>query len=431
MSSIVGFKRNRKLERRALRNMQAEAGRPTIGVQASACMSSNNSAISSFCAWAFTVLILVGYISLHIKGTLASGNPMSNDRALFTAINATTLTGFQYSLGMEQYNPPAQWLILLLTIGGTQFALIAGGCAVTRIAKLPYTDAQVAIASLGAQLVVILLGTVALAQADQPLVATLLQSTSAFGNSGVWMGDPPELLALRTHLVFLPLAILGALGVPVLMDLFDAARRKRPLSIHTLTVLKLSAIVYVVAIAVLFVARFPSTWAEARTALASSSEAAINTRSAGLPIEFAADFPRSVQWALIALMMIGAAPGSAGSGLKVTTIGRLCSGVRDLVADRAPGRIFGIAIVWLLGFLAISFGCFLVLLATEPGLEADRLFFIAVSAASNCGLAHDRIGIVGTGLHALSITMLLGRVLPIAVLWWVVRHADQTDVAIG
>jgi hypothetical protein len=64
-------------------------------------------------------------------------------------------------------------------------------------------------------------------------------------------------------------------------------------------------------------------------------------------------------------------------------------------------------------------------------LDADRLLFIAVSAASNCGLAHDRVGIVGSGMYVLSLTMLLGRILPIVILWWVVRHADETDVAIG
>jgi len=71
------------------------------------------------------------------------------------------------------------------------------------------------------------------------------------------------------------------------------------------------------------------------------------------------------------------------------------------------------------------------LLGTEPGQEADRLFFIAASAASNCGLTHDRVGIVGTGMYVVTITMLLGRILPMCVLWWVVQHADQTDVAIG
>ena len=31
----------------------------------------------------------------------------------------------------------------------------------------------------------------------------------------------------------------------------------------------------------------------------------------------------------------------------------------------------------------------------------------------------------------LRLTLLLWRILPIGVLWWVLKHADETDVAIG
>ena len=235
----------------------------------------------------------------------------------------------------------------------------------------------------------------------------------------------------KTHLVLLPMSILGGLGLPVLMDLLDALRRKRPLSNHTWAVLRLFALVYLVAVALLFVLRFPENAKEAKAILLSSSAAAINTRSAGIPIEFAADFARPVQWILILLMAIGAAPGGTGGGLKVTSLGHLYTGIRDLFAGRAPGRVFGIALAWFASFGSLIFLSFLFLLWTDPGLDADRLFFIATSAATNCGLAHDRITIVRTGMHVLTISMLLGRILPLAILWWVIRHADETDVAIG
>jgi len=390
-----------------------------------------NSAIAGFAAWAFTALMLIGYIGFRVEGTTAFGNRMSIDRAMFTVVNASTLTGFQGNLAIDHYNPRGQWLILLLTIGGTQFALIAGGTAVARIAKLPFSDGAIVATSIGVQLAVMLIGMIALHLPDQPVVTPLLQSTSAFGNSGVWMGPSPELMNAATHLLLLPLALLGGFGIPVLMDLVISPLRGRALSNHTLAVLKLTAIVYLLGVGVMFVFRAPTSNAAAKTALASASEVAINTRSAGLPIEFAADFPRYLQWALIGLMIIGAAPGSSGGGLKITTIGRLFGGVLDAVRGMNPGRIFGIAVVWMLVFFAVVLACFLTLLWTEPGLDADRLFFIAVSAASNCGLAHDRVGIVGTGLYAITLTMLVGRILPIGVLWWVVRYADETDVAIG
>jgi len=93
--------------------------------------------------------------------------------------------------------------------------------------------------------------------------------------------------------------------------------------------------------------------------------------------------------------------------------------------------VFGIALTWLGAFAALVFAALLLLLWTEPGLDADRIFLIAVSAASNVGLSHDRVGIAGSGLHILTLTMLLGRLLPLAILWWVMKHAEETDVAIG
>ena len=81
--------------------------------------------------------------------------------------------------------------------------------------------------------------------------------------------------------------------------------------------------------------------------------------------------------------------------------------------------------------MLLVFVALLVLLSTEPGMDADRLLFIATSAAANVGLTHDRVGIVGTGMYALTLTMLLGRILPVMILWWAIRHADETDVAIG
>jgi len=394
---------------------------------------SANSAIAGFVAWAYVALMLVGYIVFRIDGLgLAKGNMLSKPRAMFAVVNAATLTGFQTThLAIDHYNPTGQIMIFVLTIGGTLFALIAGGIAVARIAKLPYSDGQIVGSAIIAQIAVLILGAFTLHHPGQPILVALLQAASAFGNSGVWMGDAPGLLEGRTHLVLLPLAVLGGLGLPVLMDLIDALLGKRRLSAHTMSVLKLSAIVFLLALLVCFVLRFPTDAKMARKVAASSLDASINTRTTGLPIEFAADFPRYLQWVLIVLMAIGAAPGGTGGGLKVTTVGTLFRGTRETLSARAPGRIFGVALTWLAAFVAIVFVALLFLLWTEPGLEADRLLFIVTSAASNCGMAPDRVGIVGTGMYVLSVTMLMGRILPIVILWWVVRHADETDVAIG
>src|SRR3954454_5659299 len=146
--------------------------------------SATQSVTAGFAAWGFTALMLLGYIAFRTEGTLARGNKMSVDRALFTVVNASTLTGFQLNLAIDHYNPRGQWMMLILTIGGTQFALVAGGIAVSRIARLPYRDEQIAVVAVIAQLVVIAVGFLTLSQPDQPAVATMIQACSAFGNSG-------------------------------------------------------------------------------------------------------------------------------------------------------------------------------------------------------------------------------------------------------
>src|SRR5206468_9458077 len=90
-----------------------------------------------------------------------------------------------------------------------------------------------------------------------------------------------------------------------------------------------------------------------------------------------------------------------------------------------------ISVVWTAGFVALCFGSLLLLLATQPDLTPDRLVLLAVSAASNTGLSHDRVAIVGRGMAVLSATMLLGRMLPWAVLWWMATSMPEEEIAVG
>jgi Trk-type K+ transport system membrane component len=86
--------------------------------------------------------------------------------------------------------------------------------------------------------------------------------------------------------------------------------------------------------------------------------------------------------------------------------------------------------VWLAVYFALVFAGLLLLLWRAADMAADRLLFLTVSAASNVGLAHDPVSIVGPGLYTLCALMLAGRVAPVFVLWWMARSADA-DVAVA
>ena len=71
------------------------------------------------------------------------------------------------------------------------------------------------------------------------------------------------------------------------------------------------------------------------------------------------------------------------------------------------------------------------LLWFELQLPADRLLFLAISATSNVGLSHDALSINGVALLALSLAMTLGRIVPVMILWWMVRTVRDEEIAIG
>jgi trk system potassium uptake protein TrkH len=164
---------------------------------------------------------------------------------------------------------------------------------------------------------------------------------------------------------------------------------------------------------------------------ASASVESINSRTAGLPLEYVGAWPRAAQWVVLVLMFIGASPAGTGGGLKTTTLYELGRGARATLLGRAPGRILGVALVWLCVYTTIILVTMAILLMLETALPGDRALFIAVSAAANVGLSADPVSITGNGLYTLATTMLLGRVLPWIVLWWAALTTPEADIAVG
>jgi trk system potassium uptake protein TrkH len=271
-------------------------------------------------------------------------------------------------------------------------------------------------------------GAAALVSPGRPLFESAFQGLSAVGNSGLYFGSLPDVMDWRTHLVLMPLALLGAVGVPVVLDLFDGVGGSRTLSTHTRIVLSSTAVAYLVGFVLLALVQWPGPW---RAVLASGSANSINARTTGFPLGFADGFARAVQWVVVLLMVVGGASGGTAGGVKTTTFYELGRGVRRALAGAAPGRLFGIAATWLGAYAVLVIVTLILLVIAEPQMPADRLLFLAVSAASNVGLSHDPLSTTGSGLIVLSAAMLLGRLLPLLVLWWAATTVRDGDVAVG
>jgi trk system potassium uptake protein TrkH len=416
--------------------MKSRATKPTLSPATALPVPGAKSGLvlSVTLLWAYAILLIAGYVVFQTPGTLIRGNEMSHERAALVVINAATLTGFQLNLAIDQYHLPGQLMILILTVGGTVFSLIVGGIAVTRVVRLPYQTRQIVLTAIGIEVIGTAAGAIALYQKEQPVLACILQAASALGNSGVWMGAREGPLAWRVHLVLLPLAIVGGLGIPVVIELWRMITRRQWLSAHSVAVLWTMAAIYVVGVGAVFLLQrrlAPSNSASQLNLLAASSAAVINARTAGLPIQVTAPLARNTAWILMLLMAVGAASGGSAGGIKSTTLLVCIRGAYAAFIGKNPGRIFAIALTWVAAYFSLVLITFLLLLQSEPDLEADRLLFIVISAASNVGLSHERLSIAGGGQITLCAAMLLGRLLPLCLLWWTALTVRDADVAVA
>jgi trk system potassium uptake protein len=381
-------------------------------------------------AWRFAgiylLLVLFGFMVFRHPSTMVGGNEMSVDRAMFTSVNAVTLTGFQQTLAIDEYRWPGRIVALLLTIGGTLTALIGGGMAVSRIARTCCADRTIIIACATLQGIVLVIGAILLTGRGRSVFDAIFLATSAFGNSGLLTGALPGTDAARTHLVLLPLSVLGALGIPGLLCIGASIRQRKALHPHVSFVLMLWGASYVIGL----IALTCLSSGDFREAITTASVQSINSRTTGFP--YPMDGTRPWQWVLMLLMAVGGVSGAAAGGLKLTTLWKITIGLRTAMRGGAPGPVFAIAMIWLGLYALLVFVTTVSLLATEPGQPGDRLLFLAVSAVSNVGLAHNPVSIVKEGMFVLSAAMLLGRLVPLGILWWVVAATrDEENVPVG
>ncbi len=404
--------------------------------------------------------ILVCSIWLTRPSVMVNGGELAYDRSLFLCLSTATLSGFQQVIGAADFNPdsaqgPAVYFILVIV--GTLFTMISGSLAAVRILRFPYTVRRVVITAFVAEGAAILAGAAVLFSDSSTIFDSLHLASCAFGNCGAavtsrhhWL---PPFTSIGTQAALLPLSAIGGLGLPIIMDVYDRVRRAKPaLSLHTLTAVKLTAAVYFIGTLVLFAGGMvnheihigkpkPSPnyvvssdrligQGVAATYLAASTTA-INARTLGFPYQIMHRIPRPMHWFIVLLMMIGATPAGTGGGMKTTTLWTFFGGIKNALLGRPVSRAAGIAGVWILGYLAIAAISFIILSAMEQNFPPDRLMFITISALSDVGLSHDPLSLVGPSLVFVGIVTLIGRLAPIAVLWWMAKTTRDAEVLVG
>ncbi|MBQ3810190.1 MAG: potassium-transporting ATPase subunit KdpA [Kiritimatiellae bacterium] len=162
---------------------------------------------------------------------------------------------------------------------------------------------------------------------------------------------------------------------------------------------------------------------------------AFSSRSSGFACVSVASYGPATLAFTMALMFVGAAPGSTGGGVKTTTVAVLFATVRAMFHSRdtpelhgrsVPRRAVGDAIaVTVLAGSAVALTTFALLLAETGGpARPGALVFEAVSAFANNGMEIDgtTASLSGPGLAVVSAAMFAGRLGPVALVLTLFRR---------
>ena len=265
-------------------------------------------------------------------------------------------------------------------------------------------------------------------------------SVMAFCNAGFSL-DPGSLAVFRAQPLVLVtmglLVIAGGFGFLVIYNLCTFRFWRRSLvkrgriSLHTRVVLSVSAFFLLgTFIAVLSLewnrALEPFVWQEK---LGIAFFQAVTPRTCGFTVVPVHELHAALRFISQVLMFIGAAPGGAGGGIKVTTfmvfaisLVAICRGRNDTVLFKrtVPEAIVREAIVIVTVFASLVTLGMTMLLVTEGGNESltfERLLFETVSAVSTTGLSFDgtTVSLSYAGRAVLMLCMFSGRLGALAV----------------
>lgn len=428
----------------------------------------------------FAALILIGTVLLTFPAAAAGPRPIAPLDALFTVTSAVCVTGLIVLDTPNAFSPFGHVVILaLIQVGGlgimvlsTFGALLLGGTLGLRGERALTAVLDLQTVSTAYRLTrFIVLSTLAvegvgaagltlcfLAEGFDPGAAVwrgVFHSISAFCNAGFalqtdslvpFQGNPAMLLIVAA------LITLGGLGFAVLAALWWRMRRPDPgpMSVQVKTVLGASAVLIVLGAGLYAAVEWERSLADLSVVdrLLNALFQSVTLRTAGYNSVSYEQLAPATVLGMIAWMFIGAAPGSTGGGVKVTTVVVLLAAIRGIVRGNEPVRLFDREVpndivlrslaITVIAAALVGAGLFLLLLF-EP-LPFDDLAFEVVSAFGTVGLtigATERLGPVGkliiiaimfvgrTGPLTLALLLGTGAARPPAV-----RH-PQTRLMVG
>ena len=414
----------------------------------------------------FLALILLGSFLLYLPVSHPA-HPLSYQEALFTATSAVTVTGLIVVDTPTAYGRFGHWVILfLIQIGGlgfmtfsTLFLMLLGknvSLSDRMLVENDFTTGEFhnfnqlikriflftfTLEGLGAACLFLFFSQVPWHERFFP---AFFHAVSAFCNAG-FSTFSDSLMACRDNLgvniTIGLLIIFGGLGFLVLSQIVmpvHRRRRKTLAALHTRVVLILSAGLILIGSIFMLLSEYLSVRGASHGPaldVLSSLFQSISARTAGFnTVDLTLLSPAAIM-ILIALMFIGASPGSTGGGIKPTTLGVLVAYFRSRLKGQEnicihyrqvnPRDVEKAFFVVILSFLTVTASFFL-LLVLQPELSPFRLLFEAVSAFGTVGLSLNVTPDLGVGSRwVVMLTMFVGRIGPLTLLMAAARRTQR------
>lgn len=410
----------------------------------------------------FFVVILTGTLLLMLPISNKDGVVTSFVDALYTATSATCVTG------LIVYDTYAHWTIFgqcvilaLIQIGGLGLVTLTSFFNIVIGKKMGLRSmhlAQESVSSLGqtdiakliktvimTALIVELAGAALLATSFIPkygaegIFISIFLSVSAFCNAGFdILGREGEFCSLMNYngnpvvmYTIMLLIIIGGIGFIVIHDVLEYRKTKK-LTLHTRVVLIVTGILIVAGTLVFALSEWnnPSTIGSLPgigQKFTASLFQSVSCRTAGFnSIDLAAMHDDTKVFSSI-LMFFGAAPGSTGGGIKITTLAVIfmtvvcvAKGYEDTIImhrkvdKNAVYKSLAVLVLAMLVVTATTAGI-IITMSQEYNVSGVDAFFEAVSGFATVGLS---VGISQTApvicRFLLIFSMFVGRVGPVA-----------------
>lgn len=417
-----------------------------------------SSATQTICG-SFLLVIAVGTLLLTLPISSRTGRLGVID-AMFTATSATCVTGLVVRDTWSQFSLFGQVVILMLIqVGGLGLVTLTSFFALAARRRMGFRDLRLLGESVSAdglsKATEVLKIVIKLAAAFEAvgIVLLLFAFVPQFGAEGVWVSVFTAISAFcnagfdlfgrfgaysslvpyvnnyYVQAVIMFMIMAGGLGFMVWVELAEY-RKKRRLSLHAKVVLQFSVIFWVGGAVLLALLE----WSNPRTMgglpvpgkIMAALFQSVSTRTAGMnTIDLAACSPIS-KLLMSVLQFIGAAPGSTGGGVKVTTFAVLILTIRSVAQGRDDCVIGGHHIesktvyraltIIVIGAVAAFGSAVVVYYNTAETVSVIDCIFESCSAFGTVGLSVGVTGQLNTGAKLLYMAcMFMGRVGPVSL----------------